>query len=148
SERTGKLAFVFPGQGSQHLNMLGDLTLQFPEMLQVFEKANASLAAAFSKPLSHFIYPPPAFSEGEEAKQKEELTETQVAQPAIGAADVAVHGLLEKFDVRADMVAGHSYGEYVALYAAGCISLSDLWQISVQRGRLLGRATSGVKGGM
>lgn len=146
--RTGKIAFVFPGQGSQQVNMLLDLALQFGEVKRTFEAANAVLAGKLDKPLSQYIYPPPSFTEEEERELKAGLTNTQIAQPAIGAADMAVLSLLGSFGLKADMVAGHSYGEYVALYAAGCLSDADLLKISYERGRLLGEASSGVKGAM
>jgi malonyl CoA-acyl carrier protein transacylase len=146
--RSGKIAFVFPGQGSQQVNMLGQLAMQFPEVTQTFESVNQILAGSFAKPLTQYIFPPPSFSEEEEKRNKQELMDTQIAQPAIGAADLAVLKLLGAFGLKPDMVAGHSYGEYVALYAAGCLTLPHLLKISKERGQLLAKASSGVKGTM
>lgn len=145
---TGKVAFVFPGQGSQQINMLRDLGLQFHEVIEIFEEANSSLTSVLPKALSEYIYPPPSFSTEDEAAKQQELTATQIAQPAMGAADLAVLTLLENFGVKPNMVAGHSYGEFVALFAAKCLSFSDLMRISAERGRLLGRMSPGVRGTM
>jgi acyl transferase domain-containing protein/NAD(P)H-dependent flavin oxidoreductase YrpB (nitropropane dioxygenase family) len=148
SKRPGKVAYLFPGQGSQKLNMLGDLTLQFPEMRGAFEGANRLLASYMNKPLSEFVYPPPSFASDEEERHTLRLTDTRIAQPAMGAADVAMLNLLDSFGVKPDMVAGHSYGEYVALFAAGRLSLADLFKISVERGQILSRVPEGMRGAM
>jgi len=146
--KTGKTAFLFPGQGSQHLNMLADLALLFLELKNVFENANVVLKEAFAKPLSEYIYPPPAFTSEEETRYKDELMDTRVVQPAIGVADVAMLKLLMSFGVKPNMVAGHSYGEYVALYTAGSLSFVDLMKISAERGRLLAKRRVDFKGAM
>ena len=115
----GKLAFLFPGQGSQYPQMLQDLLLYFPEMRQTVEQAARVLAAKLDRPLVDYIFPPPAFSPEEEAAQQQAITQTNIAQPAIGAVDLAMFGLLQELGLQADMAAGHSYGEYVALACAG-----------------------------
>ncbi|MBI4589391.1 MAG: acyltransferase domain-containing protein, partial [Candidatus Rokubacteria bacterium] len=133
--RDGRVAFLFPGQGSQYPNMLRDLAVQFSEVREAFERADRVLAQRFARPLSSYIFPPPAFSPEEEHAQQEALTQTTVAQPALGAADVALFRLLQGLGVAPHWVAGHSYGEYVALCAAGVFDEETLAVLSEARGR-------------
>lgn len=144
----GKIAFLFPGQGSQHLNMLKDLALAFGEFAQTFEKADHVLSGKFASSLSRYVYPTPAFGEEEKRSQAEALTDTHVAQPAVAAADLAAYRLLKSFALRPDMCAGHSFGEYVALSAAGVISEEDLLILSERRGSILKAANHHKAGSM
>ncbi len=140
----GKIAFMMPGQGSQQPNMLKDLALAFPEVLNAFEYADGALTGKFDKLLSSYIFPPPAFTKEETAQQAAQLTDTRVAQPAVGAADLAMLDLLKSLSVEPDMLAGHSYGEYVALCAAGVMSYDSLMNVSFERGRLLSQRSTGT----
>ena len=144
----GKVAFLFPGQGSQKPHMLRDLALTFPEFRASLEQAEQSLAGRFPKKLSAYIYPPPAFSPDVEKQQNLELTDTVVAQPALGVIEIGLCHALERFGVRPDMTAGHSYGEYVALAAAGVISDSALFDLSESRGRAIKDTTHEEAGTM
>ncbi len=83
------------------------------------------LADRFDQPLSRFVFPPPTFTPEEAKARQRELTETNVAQPALGAAGVAILRLLRRLGVEPEMAAGHSYGEFVALHAAGVIRRRD-----------------------
>jgi malonyl CoA-acyl carrier protein transacylase len=143
-----KVAFLFPGQGSQQLDMLKDLSLVFPEVRATFERASQVLHTKLNAPLSSFIFPQPAFTDIERAAQNKALTNTHIAQPAVGAADIAMLSLLRALNVKPDMVAGHSYGEYVALCAAGAFSEDDLYYISETRGRLLADKKGNQNGSM
>jgi len=140
--REGKLAFLFPGQGSHYLNMLCDLAIQFPEVRDVFERSDRILKDTLPQPLSAFIFPPPAFTEEERPGAQRSLTQTHIAQPAVGTASLAMLHLLEALGILPDMVAGHSYGEYVALCAAGVLSEDDLVVLSEARGRFIIEAAS------
>ncbi len=133
--REGKVAFLFPGQGSQYPNMLRDLVLAFPEVRASYEQVDQVLASRFAQPLSTYVFPVSAFDDATKRLQQEALTQTNVAQPALGATSLALHALLNSLDVRPDMVGGHSYGEYVALYAAGAIDQTTLAELSEVRGR-------------
>ncbi len=133
----GKVAFLFPGQGSQYPNMLRDLAVAFPEVREAFERADRTLMGRFPKPLSGYVFPSPAFSPEEERAQREALTQTNVAQPALGAADMALFQLLQELGVRPDMLAGHSYGEYVALCGSGAMDEETLLALSEARGRCI-----------
>ena len=131
----GKVAFLFPGQGSQYVNMLGDLAIQFSEVRAAFERADDILNGQLPKPISRYIFPPPTFTEAEEHARQQELTQTDVAQPAMDVADVAMLNLLKKLGIEEDFTAGHSYGEFVALYEGGVFEEDDLHTVSAVRGR-------------
>ncbi|GMU53293.1 MAG: hypothetical protein AMXMBFR33_24390 [Candidatus Xenobia bacterium] len=125
----GELAFLFPGQGSQQVDMGCELACLFPQLLESLEAAGRDIWQA--------IYPPPAFTAPERDAQKAALTRTEVAQPALGAVESGLAAILESFGVRPSMAAGHSYGELVALQAAGCFDRDGLLALSRLRGQLM-----------
>lgn len=133
---SGAVCFLFPGQGSQQINMLRDLVLARPSAYALFEKADAMLKGALPKPLSQYVYPVPVFGKEERERQQAALNDTRVAQPALGLAGLAAYDALSAFGVKPNFVAGHSYGEYVALCVAGVLSREDLIRISDARGRI------------
>lgn len=145
---TDSIAFVFPGQGSQTLNMLRDLALCLPQVRAQFERANHLLADQFARPLSDYIFPPPVDDKEAVEAQRQALTDTRVAQPALGAADLAIARLLIELGVRPAAVAGHSYGEIVALHVAGVIDEAACFAISAARGRFMAEAAGPEAGTM
>ena len=128
--RQGKLAALFPGQGTAYVGMLRDLACSFPA-------AAEALALANEDGLGEIIYPHPAFNDVERSHQAKALHPTQVAQPAIGAVSVTALEVLKHFDVSFDAAAGHSYGELVALHAAGRLTSQELHRLSTVRGELM-----------
>ena len=137
-EKTGKLAFVFPGQGSQYLGMGRDFVCTFPQAMKILEDANKK----FKSPtlLTDLIYPPTAHTTEERQRQEETLKRTDIAQPAIGAVSLAMLKILQKFAINPDAVCGHSFGELTALCAAGWIDEQALTELSITRGRLMAAA--------
>ncbi|HEV7452230.1 MAG TPA: beta-ketoacyl synthase N-terminal-like domain-containing protein, partial [Pseudonocardiaceae bacterium] len=133
----GTIAFLYPGQGSQHPDMLRDLAIGFPEVRQSFELADAVLADELDKPLSAYVFPPPGFDPDHNRARAAALRQTDRAQPALGAAGMGLSRLLAALGVRPDMTAGHSYGEYVALCTAGVIDEGILYHLSQARGRCI-----------
>jgi acyl transferase domain-containing protein/NAD(P)H-dependent flavin oxidoreductase YrpB (nitropropane dioxygenase family)/NAD(P)-dependent dehydrogenase (short-subunit alcohol dehydrogenase family) len=133
----GKIAFTFPGQGSQSVGMMNDLAIAFPEVRRTFEEADRSLGLQLGKPLSGFIFPPPTFSDADRQANESALKQTNVAQPALGAADLAMFRLLKNLGIAPDVACGHSYGEFAALCAAGAFTVSELIRISELRGRAI-----------
>lgn len=139
SGKPGKLAFLFPGQGSQYVNMLRDLREIEPVVAETFREADEIMTPIFGKPLTSYIY-----VEGDDGslKQAEEhLRDTTITQPAVLTANVALLRVLEKFGFNPDMVIGHSLGEYAALVAAGVMSFAEALEVVSARGREMARVS-------
>jgi [acyl-carrier-protein] S-malonyltransferase len=130
-----RLAFVFPGQGSQSLGMLAALAAAQPQVRQTFDEASAALGLDLWK-LSQ---------EGPES----ELNRTENTQPALLAAGVAVWRCwLARGGARPALMSGHSLGEYTALVCAGALSLTDAARLVQTRGRLMQSAVAVGQGAM
>ena len=129
---SGGWAACFPGQGAQYVGMLRELMCRFPV-------AGDTLAAATEATpgLADKLYPHSAFDDDVRAEQKAVLTDTQNAQPALGAVSLGAFRVLEQFGIAPDATCGHSYGELVALCAAGRMCPSELHELSSLRGRLM-----------
>ncbi|WP_437578421.1 SDR family NAD(P)-dependent oxidoreductase [Sorangium sp. So ce887] len=139
-EAPGQVAFLFPGQGSQYLAMGADVLMTFDAAREAWDAAaGVSIADA---PLHEVVFPRPVFSDEDRAAQEARLRETRWAQPAIGATSLAHLSLLGALGVRADALAGHSFGEIAALHAAGALSAADLLRVARRRGELMGAASS------
>ena len=145
---SGKLGVIFPGQGAQFVGMLRDMACQFPEFQDVLNAANRIFGTEFAQQrLSDLMYPQPVFSDAEREQQAAALQTTQVAQPAIGAASLGAYHVLQTFGLAPDAVAGHSYGELVALCVAGVLDIETFFAMSKLRGELMGQKR-GDKGSM
>ena len=140
AQQAGEIAFLFPGQGSQYPGMMRDLAIYFPEFRDKLETADRVLSGSLPRPLSSTIYPPPTFTPEAKKEQMRALTDTLVAQPALGVIEIALVRLLERLGVSPTMTAGHSYGEYAALCAAGVFSEETLFRLSEARGRAIKEA--------
>jgi len=127
--KAGSVALLFPGQGAQHVGMLRELACIFPELLE-------PLAA--HPDLGRAIYPLATFDEAVRERRETALTRTDVAQPAIGLVSRGLHDLLtRRFGIQPAFAAGHSYGELVALHAAGVLTAEGLDRASRARGSLM-----------
>ncbi|HTE59387.1 MAG TPA: SDR family NAD(P)-dependent oxidoreductase [Solirubrobacteraceae bacterium] len=144
----GEVAVLFPGQGSQSVDMGRDLAVAFPELRECLERADRVLAGRHDQPLSRYVFPPPAFTPDEQRGREADLTQTDVAQPALGAIDLGYLALLRSFGVEPQLVAGHSYGEFVALAAAGSLDEAGLLHLSEARGRFIREGAAEESGAM
>jgi len=142
------VAFVFPGQGAQAVGMLADLAVAFEEVRDALDEFDAALVALGADPVGPKMYPPPAFNDDARHAQAEALKATETAQPALGAASFALSRLLRELGLKADLAAGHSYGELPALHEAGSLDLHGLAELSSARGRLLRDAVGADPGVM
>ncbi len=129
NEEVGPVAFLFPGQGSQYVGMARELSCVFPEMLESLEVTGSEVVSK--------IYPRPVFSKADQKEQQAELTSTDMAQPALGAINVGMMKILERFGLKPAFTAGHSYGELCALHAAGVFDHQSLVELSCLRGQLM-----------
>lgn len=149
----GKLGFLFPGQGSQYVGMLRELTCRFPLMNDVLSEANEvfentlELSSLGTQRLSDYIYPHPSFTAEGRTEHEAALRATQIAQPAIGAVSLAVLGVMDEFGIEPQAVAGHSYGELTALCASRRFAPRVLYRLSMLRGQLMAAAQD-LDGGM
>lgn len=129
-----KVACVFPGQGSQQVGMGKDLLEKSAESKEKFLLADKRLGF----PLTDLIMNGP----------EEKLTLTENTQPAILTVSCLLYDLLRKKGIRPDYVAGHSLGEYSALYAAGVFSFEDAVYGVRQRGLHMEKAVPAGEGTM
>ncbi|MGD2178062.1 MAG: ACP S-malonyltransferase, partial [Anaerolineae bacterium] len=123
--RTGKLAFLFPGEGSQYVNMLRDLCLAFPEVRAWFDRIDQAFLQIGSKDYrpSALVFPPPA-SEAHSERNEQRIWDMDAAVAVVTTANLALLTLSRRLCIRPDALVGHSTGEYTALQAAGIMDVN------------------------
>lgn len=137
--RGGKLAFLFPGEGSQYVNMLSDLCRHFPEVRYQFDFLGKA-CVTYPK-LSLYrdaIFPPPALSDHERAAAEARLWEMDNAVTSVMTADKAMLVLLQQLKIVPEAMAGHSSGELFTFAASGVSELTRSREEYVMTYLLLG----------
>jgi acyl transferase domain-containing protein/acyl carrier protein len=134
------IVFMFPGQGSQYVNMGRGLY----ECEEEFGKQVDWLATVVRERLGHdlrrLLYP----LSGKEQEAEAELNETRFTQPALFVVEYAMAKQLEKWGVRPDAMIGHSLGEYVAACLSGVMEIEDALRLVSKRGELMQEAPGGM----
>jgi [acyl-carrier-protein] S-malonyltransferase len=129
------LAFVFPGQGSQKVGMGAALLAERPDL---FDRYLSLADETSGLPVRRLCLEGPI----------EELTRTDIAQPALFAVGLAIADAAAELDLVPDFVAGHSLGEYTAAVVAGALGAQDGMRVVSERGRLMAAIQSERPGAM
>lgn len=132
--RLSKIAFVFPGQGSQYVGMGASLCQQYPEANEIFKQANSLLG----KDIKSLCLNGPA----------EKLNWTINTQPAIFVLSCICFRLLERKGIQVTVTAGHSLGEYTALACARAFDITNGLKLVAERARLMEEASQENSGKM
>ncbi|MCB1500161.1 MAG: acyltransferase domain-containing protein, partial [Bauldia sp.] len=143
----GRVALLFPGQGSQYVGMGGPLAAAFDVARGIWDSA-ADRVKVDGVALHDVVFPLPVFAPEARAAQEARLTRMTFAQPAIAAVEAAALAVLARLGITGDCYAGHSFGEVMALHAGGAYGADTALGVAAERGRLMAAAAASSEGAM
>ena len=120
-----KVGLLFPGQGSQYVDMMRDLAAKYQVVQETFNEADVILDKMIGIRLTEAIWSKPGEGKEELAKREAAIKQTQLTQPSMMTADIAMYRLMREFGIKPDMAIGHSLGEYAAATAAGIFTFEN-----------------------
>ena len=132
-----KLAFMYPGQGSQRPGMLRDIRDRYATVSTSLNQFNDALNGSMSHPLNELLYPEIRDEVPSDDQARAELTETHNCQPALLSCGIALTRLLSDFGVEPEVVVGHSLGEFTAAAVGGVIAPEEAARFVAKRGRAM-----------
>ncbi|MFA4915467.1 MAG: beta-ketoacyl synthase N-terminal-like domain-containing protein [Syntrophales bacterium] len=131
SPMVGRLAFMFPGEGSQYLHMFSDLAMCFDEVRNWFDFWRGLYGAAPGEARTDILFPAQSeLTEERRTALEKRLHDMDVGSEAVFVAGQAMHGLLTSLGVQPDVMVGHSTGESSALAASGAMTYGDTGQLA------------------
>ena len=131
----GKTCFMFPGQGSQYINMLRDLKEKYTLVDRTWKEADRVMKDLIPEPLTSYVFKDIEHGTEEYKVASETLRQTEFNQPSMLTADTSIYKLLTRLGVKPDLVMGHSLGEYAALISSGIMNFDDALRAVSARGR-------------
>lgn len=134
-----KIVFMFSGQGTQYINMGGDLYQSEPVFKNAFDACSDLVKQFTDTDLCELLY----LSTGS-SNTSDILSQTAITQPLLFSFEYSLTKLWESFNIKPDVMIGHSIGEYVAACVAGVFSLKDALFLVCERGRLMQNQPGGV----
>ncbi|MEW6349527.1 MAG: SDR family NAD(P)-dependent oxidoreductase [Thermodesulfobacteriota bacterium] len=137
----GGVALLFPGQGSQYPYMLRDVAKRFPVVAETYAEADEILTSLGVPAVTSATFPVLGANPEQNSDQTDMVKDTQLLQPMILTANVAIFRLVLKMGLKPAAVAGHSLGEYAACVAAGVFSFRDALEAVAVRGREMARVS-------
>ncbi len=137
SEIKPKVCFMFPGQGSQYVDMMKDLASKYKVVQDTFDEADRLLMNIIGQNLTDTLWSKPGETKEQIAVREAAIKKTEMTQPAVLTADIAMMRLLSSFGIKPDVVMGHSLGEYAAAVAAGIFDFENGLKAVCTRGKVM-----------
>ena len=135
----GKVTVLFPGQGTQAVNMLSEAAINYPELRTAVSQADNVMLKKGADPISEILYPKALLPE-EFAAAEAAVNNTANTQPILAAVEAGLYSIVTKRGLKPDSFIGHSFGELVALWADGVMDYETLITMARERGSLMSEA--------
>ncbi len=132
-----KVCFMFPGQGSQYVDMMKDLASKYKVVMDTFMEADRHLMNIIGETLTETLWSKPGETKEQLIEREAAIKKTEMTQPAMLTADIAMMRLLSTFGLKPDVVMGHSLGEYAAAVAAGVFDFENGLKAVCTRGKVM-----------